>query len=155
MIHPPSASAEINRRAGRRSVLGVMVLAACAVLAGGCGSSDETSSSTSSTSTTATVESQLQAKLDDATQSCTEAAGQISNATLRDAATSACQQLNSDISKDIAKAADSAKGDLSKALDNLAADCRKSASKLAAGKDVAGSFCDAISSASSSVSSSP
>ena len=139
----------------KRLIAGAGLLTFFAVLVAGCGSSSDTSTTTSSTSTPDTVESQLQAKLDDAATACTDAAGQISNTTLQDAANSACQQLSSDISKDIAKAADSARGDLSKALDNLAADCQKSASKLSAGQDIASSFCDAISASASSVSSSP
>lgn len=93
-----------------------------AAMIGGCGSSSDTSSTTSTT-TTNSVESQLQAKLDDATQACTDAVGQISNSTLQSAAQAACDQLNSELAKDITSAADSAKGDVSKALDNMAKQC--------------------------------
>lgn len=135
-----------------RLIAGPALLVIVATLIAGCGSSSDTSSTSSSTSTTNTVEGDLQAKLDDATQSCMDAAGQISNSTAQSAAKAACDQLNSSLAKDITSAADQAKGNLSKALDNLAADCRKSASNLPAGQDVANSFCDAISASSSSVS---
>ena len=64
-----------------RMLAGSALLLFAAALIAGCGSSSDTSSTTSSTSTTNTVESQLQAKLDDATQACNDAAGQISNST--------------------------------------------------------------------------
>ena len=127
------------------------VLLAAAMLAA-CGSSSDTSS-TSSTSTTNTVESQLQAKLDDATQACTDAAGQLSNSTVQSAGQAACDQLNSSLANDIASAADSAKGDVSEALDNLAKQCSQSVSSLPTGaQDVANSFCDSISASAGSVS---
>jgi hypothetical protein len=134
------------------AVLLVLVIA----LIAGCGDSDDTGTTATDTATTtgtsSTIESELQSKLDDATQSCKEAAGKLSNSTAQGAAEAACEQLNSSLSKDIASAADEAKGNLGQALDDLAADCRKSAADLPAGQDVAGSFCDAISASAGSVS---
>lgn len=131
----------------------VLLLVAAALLAG-CGSSSDTSTTaadTASTATTTTIEGDLQAKLDDATQSCKDAAGKIANATLQSAALSACDQLSSSLAQEIASAADQAKGNLSQALDNLAADCRKRAQSLSVGQGVVGSFCDALSASSGSV----
>ncbi|MFN8150221.1 MAG: hypothetical protein U0R24_03705 [Solirubrobacterales bacterium] len=128
-----------------------------AALVAGCGGSDDSTATSSTpatdgTATTDTIESDLQARLDDAAQSCTDAAGQISNSTLKGAAEAACDQLKSSLADDIASAADDAKGNASAALDNLAADCREAAGNLPAGGDIASSFCDAISASSDSVS---
>lgn len=139
-------------------IAGAALMLIAAALFAGCGSSDD-STATSSTPTTqststdaGTVESDLQARLDDAAQSCTDAAGEISNSTLKGAAEAACDQLKSSLADDIASATDDAKGNAGAALDNLAADCREAAGNLPAGGDIASSFCDAISASSDSVS---
>lgn len=133
---------------------GPAVLLAAAALAAGCGGSSDTSPTAADTAsaTTSTVEGDLQARLDEATQSCKDAAAKLGNATLQSAAESACDQLSSSLAQEIASSADQARGNLGKALDNLAADCRKQAQGLPAGQDVVGAFCDALSASSGSVS---
>lgn len=139
-----------------RLAAGPAALLVAAALLAGCGGSDDTGTTATDTSattgTTSTIEGDLQAKLDDATQSCKDTAAQIGNATLQSAAEAACDQLSSSLAQDIASSADQAKGNLGEALDNLAADCHKQAQSLSVGQDVVGSFCDALSSSAGSVS---
>lgn len=135
-----------------RLIAGPLLLVGLAALLAGCGGSSDTTPTSSDTSTTSTIEGDLQAKLDDAKQSCLDAAGKISNSTAQSAAQAACEQLSSSLAKDITSAAEQAKGNLSKALDNLASDCREAAKGLPGGGGVASSFCDAISASSGSVS---
>ncbi len=142
----------MSRRA--RTLAGPALLLVAAALLVACGDSSDSTSSSSGTTATDTVESDLKTELDDATQSCLDAAEKISNSTARSAAKAACDQLESSLAGDITQAADEAKGNVSEALKNLAADCRKTASNLPAGGNVAGSFCDAISASADSVSSS-
>lgn len=146
-------------RRGARLAAGSALLLVAALLAA-CGSSSETSPtgadatplSTTSTTAASTIEGDLQAKLDDATQSCRDAAAKIGNATLQSAADTACDQLSSSLADEVASAADQARGNLGEALDDLAADCRKQAESLSVGQGVVGSFCDALSASSGSVS---
>lgn len=134
-----------------RFVTGSAALLLVAALIAGCGSSSNDSSTDGSSSTTS-VESELQSKLADASSSCNDAAASISNSTLQSAAKAACDQLNTELAKDITNASDSAKGNLSEALDNLASECDQTVSSLPVGQDVANSFCSSISASSGAAS---
>lgn len=127
------------------------ILLLVTVLIAGCGGSSDNNTTDSSSSTTS-VESELQSKLADATSSCIDAATKISNPTLQSAAKAACNQLNSELGKNITSASDSANGNLSKGLDNLASKCKQKVQGLPAGQDVANSFCSSISASSDAVS---
>ncbi|MGB0120109.1 MAG: hypothetical protein WBP55_04045 [Solirubrobacterales bacterium] len=133
------------------AVLAGLVLVA--VVIAGCGGSSDSSSDDDASSTT-TVESELQSKLTEVTGTCTDSAESISNSTLQSAAKAACEQLNTELAKDITSASDSAKGNLSDALSTMASDCKDKVSGLPAGQDIANSFCSSLSASSDAVSSS-
>lgn len=122
------------------------------VLLAGCGSSDSSTSTTSaatsaSTTTTGPIQEQLQSNIDSAVSSCKDAAAQVSNETLANAAAAACDSIDTDLTGQLDQAVADAKGNAKVALDNLAADCRAKAQGLTQGQDVVGNFCDAIAAA--------
>ncbi len=112
----------------------------------GCGDDDADTDTggEATTTTTGLVEEELQTALDDALESCRSGADQISNDTLSNAAAAACDQLDTDLSRQLADAASKAKGDVNDALANLASECRKGAAQLSAGKDTALQLCNEL-----------
>ena len=77
-------------------------------------------------------------------ESCSNQADQISNDTLSNAAAAACDQLDTDLSQQLADAASEAQGDVNVALENLANECQKTAEQLSAGKDTALELCNEL-----------
>jgi hypothetical protein len=121
----------------------LVALALVALPLAGCGDDDDgDTGGEATTTTTPSAEDELQTVLDDALESCRNRADQISNATLSNAAAAACDQLDTDLSRQLAGAASEAKGDVNAALENLARECSKRAAQLSAGQDAALQVCN-------------
>lgn len=152
--NPSSRSFIARRRSGFVAIVAVAV--AVVVVLAGCGSSssttstsstDSTSTAAGTTTTTGPIQAKLQSDIDNAVSSCRDAASQISNTTLSNAAAAACDSIDTDLTSQLDQAMADAKGNAQVALQNLASDCRAKAQSLGQGADVVGNLCDAISAA--------
>ena len=128
------------RRTRLFSIAGLAALAACALIAAGCGDDDDDStSSTASTSTSA--EAGAEQKIDSAVQSCTDAASGLSEAGAA-GLTAACTTAGANAKQ----ALSSGSADAKQALSDAATSCKSKVAALPAGQaqDELTKVCDAI-----------
>jgi hypothetical protein len=105
------------------------ILAACALIAAGCGDDESTTSTSSTTTTTGTVEGSAQESVDAAVKSCTDAAQELDEAA-RNGLVAACNTVGDNAEQALSSAGDQTDEALAKAAD----DCRTTVSQLPAGE---------------------
>ena len=103
------------------------ILAACALIAAGCGDDDD--ESTTSTTTTGTVEGSAQESVDAAVKSCTDAAQELGEAA-RSGLEAACTTVGDNAEQALSSAGDQTDEALAQAAD----DCRTTVSQLPEGE---------------------
>ncbi len=139
----------MRSRATRLCVIAAISAAALGVFAG-CGDDDEDSSegtTTTEATTTAPVEDEIQQAVTGAVSSCTDSAGQIDGEAAKNTALTACQQVGTALSQDVASLSASTREDTATALKELAAKCRTRAEDFPAAKEQILAACDQLAAA--------
>ena len=124
-------------RASRLLVCATISAAAFGALAG-CGDDDEDTSEETATTesvTTAPVEDEIQQAVTGAVSSCTDAAGEIEGEAAKNTAVTACEQVGTVLSQDVASLSASAREDTATALQELAEQCHTRATEFPAAQE--------------------